>query len=228
MATKEALVIILDIGYNMGFALNNNDNNTKLDAAKKAFRLMIEQKLLFGGKQDVISVLLFNSKNTDNPCHDEYGGYESIEEYHKLQTPNLDLLECIDNVQCNKTESGKIGDVLDALLVGAQIIINFVGTKKYKKRIFVITDGLTPINDIEQMETIANSFIDEDILLNCIGIGFKEEEDKDNESKNIQILRKFVKLVNGAIFSGSTAISMMGELRSNQYYYGQHIVVHLR
>ena len=213
MSSKEALVIILDIGYFMGCSLDNNDENTKLDGAKAAFRLMIEQKLLFGGKQDVVSVFLFNSKNTKNECHDEYGGYESIEEYYPLQTPNLDLLECIDNVQCNKTESGKIGDALDALLVGAQSIINFCGTKKYKKRIFLITDGLTKINDTEQIETIANSFIDENILLNVIGIGFKEDLN-DKEPKNIGIIRKFIKLVNGSIFTGKSAISMMSELRS--------------
>merc|ERR1712154_343431 len=100
------------------------------DKAKKAFRLMVQQKLLFGYKQDVCAVVLFNSKNTNNACHDELGGYDWIEEYFELNTPNLDLLECIDNVQCNPDDtSGREGDGIEALLVAAQIIINFCGTK---------------------------------------------------------------------------------------------------
>ena len=212
MASKEALVIILDIGQSMGL-LSNDGNMTKLDGAKTAFRLMIQQKLLFGGKQDVVGVLLFNSTKTNNQCHDEYDGYESIEEYFPLKTPNLDLLECIDNVQCNK--NGKNGDALDALLVGAQIIINFVNKKKYKKRIFMITDGLSPINDTEQMEQICQSFIDKDIIFNCIGIGFNENIDLiNNNNKNEKIIKEFSNKVNGNVINGESAISMMSKLRS--------------
>ena len=31
--------------------------------------------------------------------------------------------------------------MVDALLVGLDMLIKFTGTKKYKKRIFLITDG---------------------------------------------------------------------------------------
>ena len=104
-------------------------------------------------------------------CHDKYGAYHSIEEYFALQTPNLDLLECIDNLQCN--QDGTAGDSLDALLVAAQMIIQFVG----KKRIFMITDATTDINDVEQLETITASFAENQIGFNCIGIGFHDVDD---------------------------------------------------
>ena len=228
-------MIVLDIGHSMG-ELSNNTDMTGLDKAKKAFRLMVQQKLLFGYKQDVCSVVLFNSKQTNNVCHDEHGGYESIEEYFELNTPNLDLLECIDNVQCNP--DGKEGDGIDALLVAAQIIINYVGTKKFRKRIFMITDAATPINDVDQIQAIAESFCKENIQFYCIGIGFGQEEENDDEdvenlinsfndikiintehqrteiqTKNEKILRYFSHLVNGNIFSATSAIKMMSDLR---------------
>eukprot|EP01083_Nonionella_stella_P120410 360786_1 len=230
--SKEALVIILDIGKSMG-NLGENGGLTGLDKAKAAFRLMVQQKLLFGYKQDVCSVLLFNSANTKNACHDDYGGYDFIEEYFELGTPSLALLECIDNVQCNKT--GTNGDALDALLVGAQIIINFVGTKKYRKRVFMITDGSTEINDIDQLSDIANSFMNASIGFNCIGIGFGEERERETEEdyksykdielqhseerndiqiKNEKILRYFSDMVRGNIVTATSAIKMMSDLRS--------------
>ena len=192
--SKEALMIILDVGRSMGSLQDNHTGMTGLDKAKSAFRmfrvassltphtpsligLMVQQKLLFGYKQDVCGVLLFNSTKTANPCHDEYGGYDSIEEYFPLQTPNLDLLECIDNVQCN--QNGTNGDSLDALLVAAQIIIKFAGKRKVRKRIFMITDAATDIHDVEQLDTIAESFAQNSISFNCIGIGFHDDSDDD-------------------------------------------------
>ena len=148
----------------------------------------------------------------------------------------MDLLECIDNVQCNP--DGKEGDGIDALLVAAQIIINYVGTKKFRKRIFMITDAATPINDVDQIQAIADSFCKENIQFYCIGIGFGQEEENDDEdvenlinsfndikiintehqrteiqTKNEKILRYFSHLVNGNIFSATSAIKMMSDLR---------------
>jgi len=223
-------MIILDVGRSMGSLQDNHTGMTGLDKAKSAFRLMVQQKLLFGYKQDVCGVLLFNSTKTENPCHDEYGGYDSIEEYFPLQTPNLDLLECIDNVQCN--QNGTDGDSLDALLVAAQIIIKFAGKRKVRKRIFMMTDAATDINDVEQLDTIAESFSQNDISFNCIGIGFADSDDDDDDSddesqpitkytdirgttnKNEQILRFFARSVKGTVFTGNSAIKMMSDLRS--------------
>lgn len=38
------------------------------------------------------------------------------------------------------------GDCLDALVVGADLLINFCGTKKYEKKIYIFTDADSPIN----------------------------------------------------------------------------------
>lgn len=89
--------------------------------------------------QDMAAVYCVNSKETNNVCHDKHGGYESIEEIVALQTPSLDLLESIDSVQCNS--NGNDGDVMDALLVAAEVLIGFCGTKKYKFSGPVYIDG---------------------------------------------------------------------------------------
>eukprot|EP01084_Bolivina_argentea_P122985 217962_1 len=240
--SKEALVIVLDIGSTMG-NLRENSGMTGLDQAKTAFRLMVQQKLLFGYKQDVCSLVLFNSRNTDNPSHEKYGGYESVEEYFKLNTPNLDLLECIDNVQCNP--EGKNGDAMDAVLAASEIIVNYCAKKKYTKRIFLITDANTPINgDNEMLTKICNSFVGENIKFYCIGIGFGEEEEPDSDNdddqeddegtpsfedwcktiklvqnnplieRNELILRYLSHCVGGTVFCPSSAIELLSQLRS--------------
>uniref|UniRef100_A0A7S0TC33 Ku domain-containing protein n=1 Tax=Elphidium margaritaceum TaxID=933848 RepID=A0A7S0TC33_9EUKA len=181
------------------------------------------------------AILLLNSSTTNNVCHEEHGGYDCIEEHVKLSTPSLDLLECIDNVQCN--ESGVSGDPLDAILVSAEIIMSFVGTKKYTKRIFMLTDGGTAINDADQLDSIAQSFVDNDIQLNCILMNKNEHADDhdaddaieswrdiqlDNDGggrsavqiENEKMLRYFALRCHGNVFSGQSAIAMMSELRA--------------
>jgi len=53
---------------------------------------------------------------------------------------NLDALRGIDEINCADRAATK-GDILDGLIVGMDMIARHCGTKKYKKRIFLITDG---------------------------------------------------------------------------------------
>ena len=68
----------------------------------------------------------------------------------------------------------------------------FVGTKKYKKRIFLITDGEKSIKtNKNEMESLITQITDNDVRLNVITLDFANEhgedsEDDDNEEENVE------------------------------------------
>ena len=90
------------------------------------------------------------------------------------------------------------------------MLLQFCGKKKYKKRLFLITDGESQANcDDKEMETIVNTILENEIKLNCItmdfcnelaensdededskGSGDEEGEDSDTEGKQTKKLRK--------------------------------------
>lgn len=94
-----------------------------------------------------------------------------------------------------------------------------------------MTDGGSAINDVEQIEQIAESFADQSIGLVCIGMGFGDAEEIDDDappssfndiettSNNRQekILRYFCHLVHGSIFDGASAIEMLKEMASKRF-----------
>jgi len=68
------------------------------------------------------------------------------------------------------------------------ILLQHCGKKKYKKRLFLITDGESKANcDDNEMETIVKTILENEIKLNCITMDFcnelAEDSDEDEDSK---------------------------------------------
>src|SRR4051812_9590278 len=128
-------MVIIDVGRSMGKVVGGG-GITGLDHAKKALRLMIQQKLLFT-KRDELGVVLVGTKKTENPLNDEVGeGYEHVTVLNTLKVPDLEMLESVDNIDCQDSE----GDVIDGLLVAMAVIKERVKKLKFSKRIFLVTD----------------------------------------------------------------------------------------
>jgi len=72
--------------------------------------------------------------------------------------------------------------MIDALIVGMDVLMQHCGTKKYKKRVFLITDGEKKTNvDQAQMQELINSITSNEIKLNCIAMDFCDELAEDSE-----------------------------------------------
>ena len=64
------------------------------------------------------------------------------------------------------------------------MLCRFTGTKKYKKRIFLITDGEKETKYTEQeLSEVIGTINSNDIKLNCITIDFGNSDDSDEEEE---------------------------------------------
>jgi len=82
--------------------------------------------------------------------------------------------------------------MIDALVVGIDMLTRFVGTKKYKKRIFLVTDGEKKANiKNEQLNTIIETINAHGVKLNCITMDFCNElEESEDEDDNVDLNQK--------------------------------------
>lgn len=78
---------------------------TRLDAAIKSIKMLIEQKLLYS-KGTEIGIVLFGSDTTNNPINDRQGGYENVNTIMYMDEPSTDLLKTIDSkITASKSKS---------------------------------------------------------------------------------------------------------------------------
>lgn len=68
------------------------------------------------------------------------GEYENVTTERTIGQIDLDFFRHVQTLQPEQSQQEK-GDILDGLIVGMDMLCRFVGTKKYRKRIFLITDG---------------------------------------------------------------------------------------
>ena len=92
-----------------------------------------------------MGLVLFGTSETSNRLNDLYEGanqYTNVTTARHLGRVDLDFFRYVQNIQATpQSESPEHGDMIDALIVGLDLLIHFTGTKKYKKRVFLITDG---------------------------------------------------------------------------------------
>jgi len=129
-------------------------------------------------------VVLIGTRKTDNHLNDTLGSdqYQHVTSFRAIEKANLDLLRSIDQVVTEK-EPLKKGDIMDGLIVATDMIDRHCGTKKYKKRVFVITDGekLANVKPHEMKQVIANMNAT-DTRLNVISLDFCDElADEEDE-----------------------------------------------
>ena len=78
--------------------------------------------------------------------------------------------------------------MLDGLIVGLDMLCRFVGTKKYRKRIFLITDGEKETTySANELRDVVQTINTNDVKLNCITLDFCNDlaEDSSDEEENI-------------------------------------------
>ena len=79
--------------------------------------------------------------------------------------------------------------MLDGLIVGLDMLCRFCGTKKYRKRIFLITDGEKEIKyTSSEFSEITKTIKENDIKLNCITLDFcndlAEDDSEEDEAED--------------------------------------------
>ena len=159
--------------------------------------------------------------------------------YRAIEKLNLDSLRSVDGIQVEQKPLPR-GDVMDGLIVAMDMIQRHCGTKKYKKRIFVITDGekAAKYDEKEKKSVIAN-MNETDTRLNVITLDFcdelaedeeEEEEEDAGTSKGVKRVAKETQAqhhnkeflvdlttrVKGAIFPASVAIQIYQQFKKRE------------
>eukprot|EP00727_Mastigamoeba_balamuthi_P013963 m51a1_g919 putative atp-dependent dna helicase (755) ;mRNA; r:181520-185343 len=225
---KEALVVILDVGATM--VAPRPDGKTFFEDAVHS--------IMFGLRDDVVSLVLCGTRETKNELFDGEH-YKNVTVAHELSPPTVDTLRYATSLQAEA--GGAPGDILDALVIGMDMLAKRTcGKTAYQRRVFLVTDaGCRTVTS--DLDLITTRFVQMEAHLNVIGIGFGPEEkdesmaESEQESEaalararsrarlaaasavkreNIEMLRKVAKQVSGIIVPVSSAIEMMSYCRS--------------
>ncbi|KAF8272335.1 SPOC like C-terminal domain-containing protein [Lactarius quietus] len=164
------------------------------------------KEIFNGRKTDQCSVILFGTEETDNVIHRKDGGYDHVTELIQIGQPNADTLAKLAALEV----SSVAGDPVDALIVGAETLNNFL-TKKpsWSGRMVLLTDGENPI-EIGDWEAIARKLNTFNVRITIVGVDFDDEEiDFCEEGKSL------IKRENEAFYHKFTSAipnSVMGTL----------------
>lgn len=212
MAGKEAVVVIIDVGASMGKSL---DGKPKLSTAIEATKLLIQQKLLLT-KSHEVGIVLLGSEETDNNLAESYGGYENISILQELDVPTSDSMLLVSSLEPSRVSA----DILDSIVVAITLIDTKIGKKKYKKRLFILTDGNCLIKSPDQLQDIIDQINIIDIKVNIIAIGFGEENQEHTKQQMIvhELLTVLISSVQGAIYPSSTAMQIYKQFRKRSVY----------
>eukprot|EP01112_Ceratiomyxa_fruticulosa_P013430 TRINITY_DN3779_c0_g1_i1.p1 TRINITY_DN3779_c0_g1~~TRINITY_DN3779_c0_g1_i1.p1 ORF type:complete len:745 (+),score=163.09 TRINITY_DN3779_c0_g1_i1:333-2567(+) len=212
--SKEAVVVILDVGKSMSTprvltqasqSQSTTNTTTPLEGAIKAVTLLVQQKILYSPK-DEIGLITFGTQDTNNPLMDQ--GYQHVTCVRDIVQPDVNLLRKIEEI----SPGNQTADLMDALIVGMDMLIRKTTGKRYLKRIFLVTDAGSPIllSDDERKQLV-QQFERMEAKLNVIGIDFFEEEEK--RSENETFVREFTAEVEGVVVPVHQALQLMSYFR---------------
>ena len=109
-----------------------------------------------------LGIVLVNSSQTENHLNDRYSGqYQNVRTFRAIEKLDLDSFRRLEEIECEKgpLPKGAGGDLMDGLIVAADLLNEYCGTKKYKRRVFLITDGERDTQySKEELRTVIENF----------------------------------------------------------------------
>ncbi|CAG8663340.1 12940_t:CDS:10, partial [Acaulospora morrowiae] len=232
MADKKCTVYIIDVGPTM-WKKERKQGGKGLDLTKKAVLTMLEAKVnifssfvennaansqfdinsrlpfcggVIGGlKTDLTSLIVYGTDETNNYMNDESGGYENISVLYPIEQPKLPILRTVNE---ELPHGNQESDALDAISLAVEMINTHCRTLKYTKKIYLLTDGESPI-DRSNREKIVEQANSSNVELNILGVDFDDEElgffennKSDMKKRNEKFFRKLVDdCQQGTVFS---------------------------
>jgi len=145
MADKEATVYVIDLGESMSDCHNGREESD-LDFAMRYVWDKISTTVSANRKTWTVGVVGFNTDGTDNP-QDREGleGYENISVLQEIGSMTMSSLRRLRSLI--KPSHSSSGDAISAVVVALDMIEKFTKKLKYKRKIILVTNGHTPIDD---------------------------------------------------------------------------------
>ncbi|TMW56844.1 hypothetical protein Poli38472_006854 [Pythium oligandrum] len=186
--TKEATVVLLDAGASMCTPLRERHDvkfkehkalTTRFDAAVAAVESLYQQKLFFKPK-DEVGVVLFGTEETSNQLNEDQGEdeYTNVTVLSDIDTPTLSVCEKLQTITPTADPAVKV-DLLNGLIVALDLLFRRTEGKKYEKRLLVLTDAASKIEDASDIESVVEMIKNMDVKLQVVGIDFNFTTDKE-------------------------------------------------
>ncbi|KAL0931859.1 ku family dna [Colletotrichum truncatum] len=194
MADKEASVYIVDLGSSMADC-HNGRSEPDLNWSMRYVWDKISTTVAASRKTWTVGVVGLKTDETLNAMQDD-DGYENISVLQELGPMTMSSLrELKEKVKPSDTD---VGDAVSAVVIAVDMIQTFTKKLKYKRRVYLVTDGLAPI-DGDDVDAIAKKINSDGIELIVLGVdfddaeyGFKEEDKPSIKRKNEEILKDLV------------------------------------
>ncbi|EEA20653.1 ATP-dependent DNA helicase yku80 [Talaromyces marneffei ATCC 18224] len=209
MADKEATVYIVDVGKSMK-QHNNGRDISDLDWAMRYVWDKITTTVATGRKTATIGVVGLKTDETKVPLEDDEG-YENISVMQGLgQMLMPDIRRLREEIKPSETDEG---DAISSLIVAIQMINVYTKKLKYKRKIYLVTNGKGAISS-DGLEDIASKLKADNIELIVLGVdfddpdyGFKEEDKDEGKAENEALLRGLVEDCDGVYGTLAQAIA---------------------
>lgn len=130
------------------------------------------------------------TKESSNWLNDQYSDqYRNVTTFRQIDKLDLEAFRQLEAIECDQRAlpEGSGGDLMDGLIVGIDMMARHCGTRKYKKRVFLITDGERETKyDKAELKQVIQSMNEQDMRLNVITLDFCDdlaEDDEDDEDE---------------------------------------------
>jgi ATP-dependent DNA helicase 2 subunit 2 len=162
MADKEATVYVVDLGESMADCHNGRDESD-LDFGMRYVWDKISTTVAASRKTWTLGVVGLNTDETDN-AQDREGleGYENISVLQEIGPMTMTELRDLRALVQPSHSHG--GDAVSAIVVALSMIEAFTKKLKYNRKIILVTNAESPIDD-ESLEDVANRLNDSNIEL---------------------------------------------------------------
>ena len=145
MAEKEAIVLIVDLGSTMANC-NNGRTESDLDWSMRFVWDKISHIVSLNRQGLCVAVLGLRTEDTSNTMGDDEG-YQHISVLQEMGPMDMGSLKALQGKI--KTGEETMGDAISAVALGVAMIIDYTKKLKYNRQIYLVTDGLGPI-DIDE------------------------------------------------------------------------------
>jgi ATP-dependent DNA helicase 2 subunit 2 len=163
MADKEATVFIIDVGSSMGNC-NNGRIESDLDWSMRYVWDKLTTIVAASRKTLTVGVLGLRTDDTSNKMQED-DGYENISVLQDISPLTMQSLKKLQgSISPSETETG---DAISAVVIAVDMIETFTKKLKYKRQIYLITDGTAPI-DGDDFEDISQKMNDIGIQLTVL------------------------------------------------------------
>lgn len=102
--------------------------------------------------------------DTSNPLADSEGGYENVTVAQSLDVPDADLLLSVPRIPAGS----KPGDFIDGLVVALSMLHEHTSGKKMSRRVVLITDAGSEVNDVSHIDNIVQTLGDMECTLQIL------------------------------------------------------------